>query len=105
MLLPVVPPLSLHEGRKKKKVSMDRFDVTVFHKSSTLCNHEPLGEIKRRHFGLQLCDVIQVDPVRAKMAASLFCAQTESVVKLGCATAVTASNISHASKTGMLVGA
>lgn len=94
MLLPVLPPLSLHEGRKenkKTKVSMDRFDV--FHKSSALCNHEPLGEIKRRHFGLQLCDVIQVDAVRAKMAASLFCAQTESVVKLGCATAVTASNI------------
>lgn len=88
---------------KKKEGFMDRFDVTVFHKSSTLCNHEPLGEIKGRHFGLQLCDVIQVDPVRAKMAASLFCTQTESVVKLGCVTAVTASNISHGSKTGMLV--
>lgn len=73
--------------------------------SNTLCNNEPLGEIKSRHFRLQLCDVIQVDPVRAKMAASLFCAQAKFDIKHGCLTANTASKISHGSKTRIQVGA
>lgn len=42
--------------------------------------HKPLREIKGCHFRLQLCDVIQVNSIRTKMAASLFYKESVKVM-------------------------
>lgn len=36
-------------------------------------HHKPLGKIKSCHFRLQFCDVIQINAIRSKMAASFVC--------------------------------